>query len=606
LLGSAALRLLTAAAMIVVCAALARVVPPHAAGGAHRAGRIFVLMVWDGLRPDLVTQRDTPNAFAFQNEGVRFNNHHSLFPTVTMVNAATLATGEPPGGSGIFEDMMYFLPLLGKTLSSDPFLGHEINGPINIERSPALIALNSPRGFDGRLLGLESVAQQVERTGGFIATVGKTGPTFMFDDRVSDKDPQSGTPPVLNNVFVSDDMAQPAAILSQVSPRAGMRHSDFSSVGQRDTWFTNLVISKALPAAKAASNEGKPSLIVLWQHNPDTMQHMAGLGTQPALDALATDDANLGRLRAAVSSSGIGDRTDLMIVSDHGFATIKEYVPLSDLLIGAGIKKASDAAGIVVAGNGGSDLVYLSREEFPTEAARRAILERIVAFAEGQEWCGPIFSRDRGPSVETTGDKHLGRIPGTFSQAAFGLYNPQRSPDLIISLRELSNIDNRGLTGPANPAIALSAQGPQPVKNNSSALVRPIEGVMYSDVAKFTTGMGMHGAAGRRELHNFCAAVGPDFHHRFVDFVPTGNADIAPTIRAVLDEAADRGSSGRVMSEALVGKKPYRGSATLADVSTHLAVNGMETVTMLKVSRYAGREYLDDSSVTRAPVKLKQ
>jgi hypothetical protein len=336
------------------------------------------------------------------------------------------------------------------------------------------------------------------------------------------------------------------------------------------------------------------------------MQHMAGMGTQPALDALATDDANLGRLRAAISSGGISDRTDLMIVSDHGFATIKEYVPLGDLLIGAGIKKASDAAGIVVAGNGGSDLVYLSREEFPTEAARRAILERIVAFAEGQEWCGPVFSRDLGPGVETTGDKHLGWIPGTFSQGAFGLYNPQRSPDLIISLRELSNIDNRGLTGPANPAFALSAQGPQPVKNNSSALVRPIEGVMYSDVAKFTTGMGMHGAAGRRELHNFCAAVGPDFHHRFVDFVPTGNADIAPTIRAVLDEAADHGSSGRVMSEALVGKHPYRGSATVADVSTQLAVNGMETVTTLKVSRYAGREYLDDSSVTRAPVKHKQ
>jgi len=118
--------------------------------------------------------------------------------------------------------------------------------------------------------------------------------------------------------------------------------------------------------------------------------------------------------------------------------------------------------------------------------------------------------------------------------------------------------------------------------------------------------MGMHGAAGRRELHNFCAAVGPDFHHRFVDFVPTGNADVAPTIRAVLNEPAGRGSSGRVMSEALVRRKPYRGLATEADVSTHLAVNGIETVTTLKVSRYAGREYLDDSSAMRIPLKHRQ
>jgi predicted AlkP superfamily pyrophosphatase or phosphodiesterase len=133
--------------MIAACAALALAESAHAAGRAHRTGRIFVLMVWDGLRPDLVTQRDTPNAFAFANEGVNFNNHHLLVPTVTMVNAAELATGAPSGGSGIYDDLMYFQPLLGKTLSYEPFLSHEINGPINIERSRALIALNSPRAF---------------------------------------------------------------------------------------------------------------------------------------------------------------------------------------------------------------------------------------------------------------------------------------------------------------------------------------------------------------------------------------------------------------------------------------------------------------------------
>src|SRR5260370_40519885 len=241
------------AAMIAVCAALAFVATAHAAGRPQGAGRIFVLMVWDGLRPDLVTHRDTPNAFAFQNEGVRFNNHHSLFPTVTMVNAATLATGAPPGGSGIYDDLMYFLPLLGKTLASDPSLANEINGPIDIERSPALIALNSPRGFDGRLLGLASVAQPVERAGGFIATVGKTGPTFMFDDRVGDQ--QSGTPAGANNIFVSDDLAETAADIREIGPPPGMRHGHPPSAGQRRAWFTNPGINKPLPASNAASNE---------------------------------------------------------------------------------------------------------------------------------------------------------------------------------------------------------------------------------------------------------------------------------------------------------------------------------------------------------------
>ena len=59
-------------------------------------GRIFILMVWDGLRPDLVNPRDTPNLFALGREGVRFARHHSVFPTVTMVNAASIASGGRP------------------------------------------------------------------------------------------------------------------------------------------------------------------------------------------------------------------------------------------------------------------------------------------------------------------------------------------------------------------------------------------------------------------------------------------------------------------------------------------------------------------------------
>src|SRR6202023_2762108 len=74
----------------------------------HRGrGRIVVLMVWDGLRPDFVTQRDTPNLFRLAREGVRFDKHHSIFPTLTMVNATALATGAPPGVNGLEGNVFY-------------------------------------------------------------------------------------------------------------------------------------------------------------------------------------------------------------------------------------------------------------------------------------------------------------------------------------------------------------------------------------------------------------------------------------------------------------------------------------------------------------------
>ena len=82
------------------------------AGEPHGRARIFVLMVWDGLRPDLVTERDTPNLVALAREGVRFERHHSSYPTVTMVNAAVLATGADPGTDGVIGNVMFFAPFL--------------------------------------------------------------------------------------------------------------------------------------------------------------------------------------------------------------------------------------------------------------------------------------------------------------------------------------------------------------------------------------------------------------------------------------------------------------------------------------------------------------
>ena len=65
-------------------------------GTPHGSGRIFVLMVWDGLRPDAVTLADTPNLYGLGREGARFDRHHSAYPTLTMVNAAALSTGADP------------------------------------------------------------------------------------------------------------------------------------------------------------------------------------------------------------------------------------------------------------------------------------------------------------------------------------------------------------------------------------------------------------------------------------------------------------------------------------------------------------------------------
>src|SRR6266851_2761170 len=145
------------------------------ASGLSRApkGRIFVLMVWDGLRPDLVDDHDTPNLAAFEREGTRFSHHHAIFPTLTMVNAAALATGGSPGATGILGDGMYLAPLFDSKAASIPSIGPLLSSPLDLEHSQYLALLNGPDAFKGELMGLASVGQQVDDAGGYVAIAGK-------------------------------------------------------------------------------------------------------------------------------------------------------------------------------------------------------------------------------------------------------------------------------------------------------------------------------------------------------------------------------------------------------------------------------------------------
>jgi len=149
-------------------------------------GRIVILMVWDGLRPDLVTKRDTPNLYEMEHQGTRFDRHHSMYPTLTMVNAAALATGAAPGVNGIVANTMYLAPALAdKAPALDASaLGEKLAKPMMFESTATLASLNGDSAFAGRLLSLDTVAQQLEREGGYLAVAGKTGPTFLFDSRV--------------------------------------------------------------------------------------------------------------------------------------------------------------------------------------------------------------------------------------------------------------------------------------------------------------------------------------------------------------------------------------------------------------------------------------
>src|SRR4029077_9810138 len=176
--------------------------------------------------------------------------HHSVFPTITMVNAATIATGAPPGSTTILGDEVSLVPRLSAHKIT-PVAGDSwANQPVNLENSITLAALNGPKFFNGGLLGAESIGQQVRRAGGYLAIIGKKGPAFTFDDSVTG-DPAMGAPIATSNfIFVSADPVAPASLKSELEPPPPRSKSESVVYGMSDTYFAEIVTERALPQAK--------------------------------------------------------------------------------------------------------------------------------------------------------------------------------------------------------------------------------------------------------------------------------------------------------------------------------------------------------------------
>jgi hypothetical protein len=77
-----------------------------------------------------------------------------------------------------------------------------------------------------------------------------------------------------------------------------------------------------------------------------------------------------------------------------------------------------------------------------------------------------------------------------------------------------------------------------------------IRGLVLADNG--TRGKGTHGSLGPCDMHNTMIANGPDFKRGFVDPLPTGSVDIAPTIQWLFGIATSLIPDGRVVHEALV------------------------------------------------------
>jgi hypothetical protein len=96
-------------------------------------------------------------------------------------------------------------------------------------------------------------------------------------------------------------------------------------------------------------------------------------------------------------------------------------------------------------------------------------------------------------------------------------------------------------------------------------------------------------------------AAGPDIRADFVDELPSGNVDVAPTILRILKIDPPEPLDGRVLSEALVGMKDAALQPETRILESTLPVGTKVWRQYLKWTVLGEHSYLDEGNFGPAP-----
>lgn len=236
-----------------------------------------------------------------------------------------------------------------------------------------------------------------------------------------------------------------------------------------------------------------------------------------------------------------------------------EHPVLGNGLLGVDVLKADGSdARVIVAANGGSDLIYVPDGNLTT-------VRRIVTALFALDYVSGVFV-----------DDSYGALPGTLPLSAIGLHGSSKvpRPAVVVALKVFY----------LNPADLQTA-------------------IQVSDTV-LQEGQGMHGGFGRDSTFNNMAAIGPDFKTSTVDDAAAGNIDIAPTIAHVLGLPwTTKGITGRVLTEALAGGPASRSAPSLQYLRSTV-VNGQQTLLIYQERdgvRYLTAGCLVDASAANSP-----
>jgi arylsulfatase A-like enzyme len=400
---------------IVSAAAILAAVVAHGFRQPPAARRAQVVIVVDGLRPDYVTEAVMPRLVRLGRRGMVFTAHHSVVPTVTRVNAASMVTGVYPEGHGLLGNTIYVPAADARSLDT------------GVRENLVKVA-----NATGRLLTAPTLGEILTGAGRTLFTVGSgsSGAVFMLDTT------GSGT-------AVHQEFARPPAIASRIADALGPPppHATPNAALNRRAVDAFLMLGLG---------DDRPDVTLLWLSDPDTTAHAKGMGAPATVDALKLVDAEIGRVEDALRARGLLDLTNLLVVSDHGFSTYTSTLKL-DAAVAPFARPAADGTRDIAVAEGA---IYLRG------AADPARLAAVVAALQKNPAVGAIFTRS-GPRGGPGGG-----VPGTLSYDVVR-WNHPRSGDILVSPNWTNAKNDAGWPGTStqNGVAGHGASSPYDIHN---------------------------------------------------------------------------------------------------------------------------------------------
>lgn len=364
--------------------------------GSNGTRRVMIIGA-DGLRPDLLDTNLMPSVGRLITDGVRFTDHHAVYPSHTRVIASTLATGTTPGKHGIVANTM---------LVPDATEDHIVD----TSNYQHLDALDSFTNGQAQLVPslADILAERGERIAVAASSTGGAGLLWTRNHRSR-----------LVNVNTAYGIADLYDLREKLGEVPGVAWPQIARADYATRAVTDLYL-----------HDPMNRVIVLWLNEPDSTLHKYGLGAPETIEAMRGVDRCVGAVLDEMDRQGVRDSFDILFMSDHGHSTVESHNTLREYLA-----QARRKIGALPALTTASDYVYAAPGAPEPSAAD---LEPLVDWLVHQEWCDIVFA----------GREDLEQLPGVLSlrRVWHGASN-ERRPLLAVSPAWSDAANEHGVPG---------------------------------------------------------------------------------------------------------------------------------------------------------------